>query len=87
MKIPADVITNFARGKTDSQQLCPSYTTLYEDLVQPELLSVAGLTGAAGSKAEKYSFFDFATEATTFRRKNPLTYAPKRKLKHEQRHT
>ena len=67
MKIPANVITNFNRGKTDSQLLCgDSYTTLYEDLVPPELLSVAGLTGAAGSKAEKYSFVDFATYATTF---------------------
>jgi hypothetical protein len=54
------VISNFANGATAPQTLCTSYTTLYEDLVQPELLSVGGLTGAGvASKGEKYSFSNF----------------------------
>jgi len=54
--VVSGVLRNFA-----AQSLCDTYTTLYEDVVAPELLSVAGLTGATTN--EPYGFSQYA--ATT----------------------
>lgn len=63
VNIGSGVLLNYAVTGAETIAAPCTYTTLYEDLVQPELLSVSGLTGPRNGAP--YSFSGYGT-ATTF---------------------
>jgi len=66
VNIGSGVLLNYAVTGAETIAAPCTYTTLYEDLVQPELLSVSGLTGPR--EGAPYSFSNYGTSAssTTF---------------------